>query len=115
MNVITIRDVIRGVAGRWKKQYFTRQGGEWRETISGNSRVTYQRLCALDTETCTAGDVAEVIGNTSWTNLICDECKSERLEWVLCVGEAPDYESNTAYLCARCLQQASILLPVEGE
>lgn len=67
-------------------------------------------LLALDQETATADDVAEIIGNHSWVHeKSCSECGAE--SWgIVEIGEPPDYESATAYLCRDCLQSALRLL-----
>lgn len=95
MKTITQRDCILRVCDRWEAQYtpFDRH--------SQDKLETYKRLQRLNLETCSAKDVADVIGNSSWTTLKCDECGQEA-DWVLRVGEEPDYESRTACLCKAC-------------
>jgi hypothetical protein len=67
-------------------------------------------LMALDQEAATAAQVAEIIGNSSWAReLACSECGHET--WgIVEIGEPPDYESATAYLCRDCLRAALRLL-----
>lgn len=40
-----------------------------------------------------------------WSTLQCDECKRQ-VDSVIRVGDDPDYESNTAYLCRDCITKA---------
>jgi len=104
MKVITQRDLIRGVARKWRKKYQPFRddrviyGGFTKEEIA-------DKLNALDGETATAQDVENIIGNSSWTALQCHECKKYVSE-VVRVGEEPDYESATACLCQQCAERA---------
>jgi len=53
-----------------------------------------------------ADKVDEIIGNKSWTAVCkCDEC-NKHSDIVIRLGEEPDYESATAYVCAECLARA---------
>ncbi len=49
--------------------------------------------------------VDKVIGNTLWTECECDECKQSS-DAIVCVGEEPDYDSSTAWLCRACVEKA---------
>ena len=60
----------------------------------------------MDAETATPEMIEAIIGNGSWTRLTCDECKKD-VDAILTVGDAPDYESNTASLCRKCVEKAS--------
>lgn len=51
-------------------------------------------------------DVDETIGNGAWTTVpFCDECEKDS-DLVVQLGEDPDYESNTAFICLECLRSA---------
>jgi len=104
MKLITQRDMILGVAKRWFAQYgHALHESGFRDTHTfGN---TLERLRLLDLETASAKDVADIIGNASWTDLTCDECQSH-VDLVVQVGQEPDYESATASLCKECLAKA---------
>lgn len=100
MHEISQRSLIREVCNRWKRQY---------EPFTGVSRdkfVIYEKLKTLDLDTCSAEDVAAAIGNSSWTRIKCAECNNE-VDWVLQVGEPPDYESATANLCRDCVREVA--------
>lgn len=99
MQLITERDLIRGVAKAWDEQYGTPTDPKYSETLVS------QRLHELDTEKATAQDVAAIIGNDSWTTLRCHECGKDTTT-ILRLGEPPDYESNTADICPTCIRQA---------
>lgn len=102
-RLITSRALIRKVAQRWHKQYF--RDGKWHSGLSMDAPAIYSRLLALDLETATSDDVTAVIGNASWNDLRCSECE-RKVDAVCEVGEEPDYESATAYLCIDCLRRA---------
>lgn len=98
MKVITQRDRILTVADRWRRQYSYKGVDQDKLDILKN-------LEALDLATCSAEDVDRVIGNNSWTCVDCNECEA-KTDWVIVVGEEPDYESQTARLCRSCVQRA---------
>lgn len=113
MHIITQRMLIQGVAKRWHQQYAPFSNGSpplfsARKGLgtSLTKEGIYQHLEALDKETASAADVANIIGNESWTRMTCDECKSD-VDWLLEVGAERDYESSTACLCKECVAKAS--------
>jgi len=93
MKLITWRGKIRNVAKSWAAQY--------RNTTDASKKEVLAQLKILDTEKATIEDVAQIIGNDSWTRLICDEC-GEAVQAVVMVGQEPDYDSATVYLCKSC-------------
>jgi hypothetical protein len=98
MEVITKKDKCIGIASRWNKQYQDR----YKELP--DKLAIGQRLAALGgrgTET----EIAEIIGNTGWTRNDCDECDKDSMT-VVQVGQEPDYDSRTAYICLDCLRKA---------
>lgn len=101
MKLLTEREQIKGLAQRWRRQYPT---GTYDADKRG--RNVQAELDALDEETATADQAADIIGNRSWVGPgACHECKTETWDLVQ-VGEEPDYESSTACLCANCLEAA---------
>lgn len=87
------------VAARWKAQYH--HGGKWGEFRDGSAEVDYQKLLALG-DAATPAAVEAIIGNKTWTDAeTCSDCGLRPA--VAEVGEEPDYESATAYLCAECV------------
>jgi hypothetical protein len=100
MNIVTQRDQIRGVCKAWREQY------PLAAKHFADKHEIYHRLCQLNLEQCRAEDVNDIIGNVSWTSLRCDECNQET-DWLLYVGEPPDYESRTARLCKSCCKQVA--------
>lgn len=106
MKTLRERDQVREVAAKWRLQY----PPEHRATRE-EFKVKGRQLSELiDPETSTAADVASIIGNQSWVaQQRCHECNEYTWD-VVQLGEEPDYESNTANVCAACLRKALALL-----
>ncbi len=96
--VSSSRDLIRGVAERWRESYQSLPESDWKFPVQAG-------LDALDLETASVTEVEDVIGNPSWTRQRCDVCEREVERWVR-LGEEPDYESATVHVCAACLALA---------
>ncbi len=105
MELLNERNQVRTVARRWHSQYGAgTYGGDKRGRMVGDE------LAALDTESATAADVAEIVGNGSWVvKYTCHECGAETWDAVQ-VGQPPDCESSTATICGNCLSAALRLL-----
>ena len=74
----------------------------------GKERI-WEQLKGLDPETATAEEVAAIIGNTSWTRLDCSECGNDDGA-VVQLGDEPDYESRTVFVCRACANAAVAML-----
>ncbi len=96
---VTVRDKIRTVAARWKEQYK-------RHTDMPRMTAIGDRLAELDAEACTAKDVNDIIGNTSWTDLSCHGCGFHGLQETVTVGDEEDYDNCYARLCRQCVVAA---------
>lgn len=110
MRLITQRDLIRKVAKLWDLQYPPVNY----YYSDGSKAIISKALNGLNLETASAQAVNQIIGNDSWTDIPkCSECKTRPNDAVLQVGEEPDYESKTAYLCQECARKAGevALLP----
>lgn len=105
MDLLAERNQVRTVASRWRSQYGSgTYGNDKRRCMVGDE------LAALNTETATAADVAEIVGNGSWVKKnTCHECNAETWDAVQ-VGQPPDCESYTATICGGCLRAALRLL-----
>lgn len=106
MKAVYERDLIRGVAERWRLNY--EHGGEWKPPKSSlyrfDARAIYNALSALDAETATTADVTAIIGNDSWTKLTCNECRlqvSDVVEF--------DIDEESFAVCRDCLRKAVTL------
>jgi hypothetical protein len=68
------------------------------------TKERYNRVIALDPDKATPEDIKRDI-NSSWVMSFCSECGGE-FDTVIQVGQEPDYDSCTAYLCKDCLYKA---------
>lgn len=100
MQLITRKGQAKITAARWKTNYL--KNGEWR--YGPDKERIYHELVALGNNP-NPEDVNRVIGNSSWTDVKCDEC-GKYVEEVVQLGEEPDYESCTANICKSCLTLA---------
>jgi len=107
MIVETPKTKAAEAAESWKRQYWSPKGG-WSKTFSGPANVEYEALIALG-PTPEPGQVDKAIGNKSWTRTECGECGAENVP-VVVLGEEPDYESSTAWVCLGCLRKAVAML-----
>lgn len=92
----------------WKKSYYDSKKKKWGDLISGSAEEVFERLCDLGPSP-NPDDVNAVIKNTSWTDCTCSECR-KAVETVVQLGEEPDYESSTAWICIDCLRSAVALV-----
>lgn len=97
MRLITRKGLAPKVAARWKNNYF--KNGEWR--YGEDKKDIYLRLEGIGLNP-TPEEVNEAIGNSSWTDVRCDEC-GKYVDEVVQVGQEPDYDSCTANICKPCL------------
>ena len=101
MKLLDERTQVRKVAERWFRQY-----GEGTYGADKRGRMVGRELKALDPETATADEVAEIVGHCGWVcPQQCNECKANSWQ-VVQLGDEPDYESRTANVCADCLRKA---------
>lgn len=100
MRVITKREQIRNVAALWASCY----NHAWETKDWVDKREVYEKLRTLDLDRASEADVAEVIGNKTWTSLACDECRRE-VQAVIEVAQAP-----SRYICRGCVKKGMELL-----
>lgn len=88
--ILTRQQQANTAAERWRRQY-------------GERRDTYTALVALG-PTPDPDAVDRAIGNTSWTELVCDRCEQnvERVD----VVDATGGDGGTVYSCEACLRAA---------
>jgi len=104
MRAIFKSVLIRDVANSWKRQYCP--DGEW--NYGPDKQEIYVKLVEKG-ENISEQDIINIIGNSSWTRNICDNCCKDA-QVVVELGEEPDYESSTASVCEECLTKALNLL-----
>ena len=103
MKLYTERDQIRTVADRWANQYQN-------STNEQLKLITY-KLRALDLETVSVQEIIEIIGNDSWTRLVCTECGFRISHTkIVEIGEEPGYDSATVNLCLEHVKEALALI-----
>lgn len=93
----------RGVADRWRSQYYDPQRG-WSTTYSGDSETVYNKLCALGVNP-PIDRVAEIIGNKGWSYLTCD-CCSEEVDRAILFSRSGEDDYR---LCLECVKDANKL------
>lgn len=106
MNLITKKELLASLASRWEWHYraYLKDGD------SNDKSLKYEKL--LNEPNLTESRATEIIGNSSWTHNVCDECSNE-CDIVVQLGQESDYESSTAQICLICLQVAIQLIEVE--
>lgn len=73
---------------------------------SPRQESVFEKLSALDPEKASAADIENIMGNNSWVRPNnCSECGKEGWDCVQ-LGEEPDSESETAWICKDCLKKA---------
>lgn len=106
MKTITRRDVIRNVLKSARRTY---DNEYWIDRVLATGetpRAMISRLEGLDLETCSIEDVDKAWGRGSWNSMpFCSECKTRDQDVTYQIGEEPDYESRTAFLCADCMRK----------
>ena len=107
MKLMNERNQVRGVAKAWRAKYGA-------STLAHHVKIG-KKLDRLNDEVASAADVASIIGNDSWAyQHRCSECGTGTWDAVQ-VGEEPDYESETAYVCVDCLRKALALIGGVGQ
>lgn len=61
----------------------------------------------------TVEQINEVLGNSSWTDLVCDEC-GQHAQKIAIVGQPLNHDSATTFLCGDCIKAACAYFD-EGE
>lgn len=94
MKIITKRDRILGVLDSYKKQYGST--GLFKENLNA--------LSLLDLNTATEQQIINIVGNPTWTELICDSCKKNKdIVMEFLEENEHQYESNACFICKDCL------------
>lgn len=101
MKVLLRSEICQRAPERWAQQY--------RNTSDEHKARITERLLALSPQDRTPEKIDEIIGNTSWTRNVCDEC-GENHDLLIMIGEEPDYDARWVELCAGCLLAAAKVL-----
>lgn len=101
--VLTKRDKIKNVISKWEGSYYNFRRDEWLDIRQGSSKDTYDKLLTLNLNTCSEDDVSNIIGNGSWTQIICNECIDSVERAYILVDQNGD---DVGCLCKKCLKKA---------
>jgi len=96
MKVLSVRDNIRSVSGRFNERY------------KSEKVLQKAQLYALNVETATPDNVAAIMGTTAWIDIFCGEC-NRSVDSVVQFGEF-NYDSTPEIICLDCLKNAVGLL-----
>lgn len=105
MKVLTKRDLINNVVVAFENQFGANPTNpRWKKTRD--------RLRKLKLAKASEKDVERIIGNRSWTEMRCAECKQDCKE-AMQLGSDMDCEHAPVYLCTKCLEHAHSELRAE--
>lgn len=98
MKLLTRKHKAKEAAQSWKSRYF--RCGVW---MSSDNKLVYDNLIALGPDP-DPDDVNTVIGNTSWTEIICSCCGGQ-VDICAVLREA-DWDKQEIRLCLTCATEA---------
>ena len=109
IKLITERDLIMGVADRFKEAMFLCWGNEIKPSWFGpGQQEKYHQLEKLNKLTASVTDVEAIIGNISWTGGTCSVCSKFGTPYV---RFAENDDGDGAFnLCFACVQAAADLV-----
>ena len=93
--LLTKQHLVNIVDERWKKQYF--RGYSWNYCADEK----YEKLVSLG-KNKNPQDVDKIIGNSSWTRLICHNCNKD-IDAVFIFGT----DETSCYVCEYCVKIAT--------
>jgi hypothetical protein len=101
MKMITERARIKSVLERWNKCYPTEK------YAPGNDKHRIRlALGTLDLKTVDQDAITAIIGNSSWTNITCDNC-GKSVDKAARLGDEPGNDMPSALVCITCLRKAA--------
>lgn len=114
MEKITRKSLADSVSERWREQYpcpdHSKPVSAWALKMEAIGKALDALGQSKDPE-----EVERIIGNETWTEVPeCDECGCKS-DAVVMIGEPPDYESATAWICKKCLEKALELMSCTKE
>lgn len=93
------------IAAKYKRWQYSFKQQAWTSTTH---QEIYDRIVALG-DNPLSDDVDAILGHKDFTWDRCVECNEYR-DCIVSIGEEPDYESATAYVCRGCLVKAIELI-----
>lgn len=111
-RVINKVDIVNKIARSWRAQYYNETAGTWTTNtqLSGKYKTPQEVYEALLVPGVVEDDIQCIIGNDTWTRIICDACQCE-VGAVVCI-ELPNQFSSFD-LCLDCLNRFSALLEAD--
>lgn len=100
MILINERDRILNVSKRWDMQYPSSS-----YPADSDKAIIGAKLRAIDLKSASAKEIADIIGNDSWTHAHCFACQKRVSETVF-MGDSESGED----VCRACITEAAALL-----
>lgn len=97
MKKVTKQSLIDDIAAAWVKQYPNDEKKEIADAL-------------IIKKPKTEHEVAEIIGNTSWTENICEECQKDCDTTIQFCGDPFDDHEVICVLCENCIDNALKLI-----
>ena len=86
----------------------------WVNDGSGFNPIAKSRVLALNPDTASEKDIVDILGNTAWTEIICDEC-GEDVTFAVGIGDdAEGFDEPACWLCLMCARKSVGLLEDES-
>lgn len=104
MPILTKQALLDSVAERWKTHHFWGCPRVWRNRYTPNSQAVYSQLKELADPT--ENNIAAIIGNYFWTELLCQNCKKD----VSAVYQFGSDIEPLFQVCPNCLKSAVQML-----
>ncbi len=109
MKLIYRKTLIDSLPERWFDTYLRRDDAPY----YARAKVKYDALMALP-RPLSAEAVDALVARTGWTDLKCDECLRDDCEVVVELGEEPEHDTRTVWLCLDCTTNALALMTATG-
>ena len=113
MKLCNEKQLIKDKLNEWENKLINhhREDAKQFRTLLGEEDMSLaNKLKTLNSDTTTKEELELVLGHEI-RPYCCDECDHNGFDIVM-MGQEPDYESRTAYLCLSCLKKAINLLEV---
>ncbi len=107
MYILIKEQLPERVAENWKSQFYDFEREMWNDQYGTGQHLSdvYNQLVQL--EIPTKEQIDEIIGNDTWTTLICSECFDEGLDYLIVLGELMIGDGYG--FCPNCLNKANVL------
>ena len=100
MKLITKQINVEEIALRWRYSYY--RNSEWYDE---ERKDIHAKLCAkINDKNVTEQDIADIIGNATWTEMLCQECGTS-VEKLAVFG---NNDSDDVRVCKKCLERAIV-------